>query len=470
MNQAAPVVDLSVRYDPTRNAKQVEFHTAPETSKLYGGALGGGKTAAIINESIQLLLDYPGNFGLLMRKTWPSFRDTTLPQLEKFLDRGLVADWNHSNKTILLINGSKLRYGGVGPGSDDWQSFMGGEYGFIALDQAEEFSETEFRMLSSRLRLNLPGIHYYFLLTCNPDPGWLKERFIEKNLPDHRFVPALPTDNLANLPKDYIDKLRDILDENQIKALLEGDWEAVGAPDNVYAYLKVKAALGRKAQPGLPVEIGVDVARSGDDETDIVLREGLRVSVWSQGRGHDTMRTTGEIWRCVSERVVPTWGLRLPKLRIKVDADGLGAGVVDRLREQRREKEELYTAFILEKADPKEDEEARKAGYRFRIEIVEIHGSGKSSEPVKYKNLRAEIHWSLRELLDDIALPDDRELLSQLIAIKYKVNSAGQIEILHKDQIKEKLGRSPDLAEAILYALVDIKPIGPVPNIRSLFS
>ena len=98
MHRSELTVDLSQRYNPRRNDKQVEFHSAPETYKLFGGAMGGGKTAALINEGIQLNLDYPGNFGLLMRKTWPSFRDTVLPQLEKFLDKNLVANWNQSEK------------------------------------------------------------------------------------------------------------------------------------------------------------------------------------------------------------------------------------------------------------------------------------------------------------------------------------------------------------------------------------
>ena len=80
---------------------------------------------------------------------------------------------------------------------------------------------------------------------------------------------------MANLPADYLDKMQGILDENQRRALLKGDWEAVGAPDNVFNYLKVKAAMDRREDPGLPVEIGVDVARSGEDETDILLREEL---------------------------------------------------------------------------------------------------------------------------------------------------------------------------------------------------
>ncbi len=174
-------VDLSQRYDPRTNKKQLLFHKAPETYKLYGGSMGGGKTGALINEGIQLNLDYAGNFGLLMRKTWPSFRDTVLPQLEKFMALQLVADWNHSNKMIVMINGSRVRYGGTGDKPNDWEKFMSGEYGWIALDQAEQFTELEFRMLATRLRLRLPGIRYFFLLSCNPNVGWIKELFIEKN-------------------------------------------------------------------------------------------------------------------------------------------------------------------------------------------------------------------------------------------------------------------------------------------------
>jgi phage terminase large subunit len=459
MMQAQTItVDLTERYDPRTNVRQMEFHRAPETYKLYGGAMFGGKTAALINDGIQLSFEYPGNFGLLMRKTWPSFRDTALPQLEKFLDDRLVKEWNHSNKQIVLINGSKIRYGGIGDGPDDWKSFMGGEYGWIALDQAEEFSETEFQMLSTRLRLRLPNIKYHFLLSCNPDPGWIKRRFLEKPEPDYIFIPALPSDNAKNLPPGYIDRMNEMLGENQRRALMQGDWEAVGAPDNVYAYAKVKAAMARTAERALPVQIGVDVARSGDDQSVIYLCEGMKLTLHNKAQGHDLMQTTGEVWRCITERVIPFWGIKLAKIRIKVDADGLGAGVVDRLREQRTEKEGEFTQLIFSKLSEAEKATAIKAGYKFKIYIEEIHGAAKASEPSRFKNLRAEIHWGLREMMDNIALPDDRELLSQLMAIKYKINSAGQIEILAKDEIKEKLGRSPDDAEAVIYTLA--KPTG----------
>ncbi len=451
-------VDLSRCYDPRTNKKQMEFHSAVEEYKLFGGAMGGGKTAALINEGQQLSLDYPGNFGLLIRKTWPSFCDTVLPQAEKFIDTRLVADWNHSSKYITYKNGSRIRYGGLGDKPDDWEKWMSGEYGWIAIDQAEQFTELEFEMLATRLRLRLPGILYFFLLSCNPNVGWIKERFIERNLEDHIFIPSLPTDNAANLPEDYIARMRKILTPQRQKALLEGDWSAIGEPDNVYAYATVQKAMKQRKEATLPVDIGADIARSGDDQSVIVLREGLRVRIHSKAQGHDTMRTTGEIWKCCQDTVIPRWKDLLDKISIKVDADGIGGGVVDRLKEQRRDKEELYTAMILKMVSNERREELVKAEYRFRIKIVEVHGSGKSKDPVHFKNQRAEIHWGLRELLEDLDLPNDREVSSQLMALKHKTNSAGQIVIIPKEEIKQKLGRSPDDAEAIIYALADIKP------------
>lgn len=452
-------VDLSKQYDPRTNKKQMLFHEAPETYKLFGGAMGGGKTGALINEGNQLNLDYPGNFGLLIRKTWPSFRDTVLPQVEKFIDLRLVADWNRSEKYIVYKNLSRIRYGGLGDKPDDWEKWMSGEYGWIAIDQAEQFTELEFQMLATRLRLNIPDILYFFLLSCNPNVGWIKEIFIERAPEDYIFIPSLPTDNLANLPQGYIKRMKNILTPKQQKALLDGNWDAVGDPDNVYNYAGVQEAMRRSVKGSLPVDIGVDVARGGDDESVIILREGLRVRIHNRAQGHDTMRTTGEIWRCCQDKVIPKWKDQLDRISIKVDADGVGGGVVDRLKEQRREKEELYTAMILKLVSPERKEELVKAEYRLRIKVIEIHGSGKPKDPVHFKNLRAEIHWGLRELLEELDLPNDREVSSQMMALKHKTNSAGQIVIIPKDEIKQKLGRSPDLAEGIIYALADIKPV-----------
>jgi hypothetical protein len=426
------IVDLSAVYDPQRNEKQMLFHRASEIYKLFGGGMGGGKTAALINEGNQLNLDYPGNFGLLMRKTWPSFRDTMMPQLEKFIDGGLIQDWNHSEKLITYRNKSRIRYGGIGDAPDDWQRFMSGEYGWIALDQAEEFTEQEFLMLATRLRLNLPGLKPSLLLSCNPTQGWIKKRFLEQKLHDHVFIESLPEDNLQNLPADYIPRMKGILPAKLQGVYLAGDWSAVGEPDDVYPYLEIKAAQRRVVEPGLPVEMGVDVARHGDDESTILLQEGLRVTLYSRARGHDTMRTTGLLWKCLDDLVVPRWKGRLQEVRIKIDADGLGGGVVDRALELAAEKSEHYG---------------------FQIKVVEIHGSARARDPVRFENLRAELHWGLKEMLQYLSIPDESDLATQLLAIKYKINSAGRIVIVPKEEIKKKLKFSPDVAEGVIYCV-----------------
>ena len=431
--QTQTVVDLSAVYDPRRNKKQMVFHTAIETYKLFGGAMGGGKTAALINEGQQLNLDYKGNVGLLLRKTFPSFRLTVLPQMKRFIDNKLIVNWNQSSKEIIYKNGSILWYGSFGDNPDDWQKFMSGEYGWIAIDQAEEFAENDFKMLATRLRLNVPNISYHFLLSCNPNPGWIKERFIEREIKDHVFIPSLPQDNIDNLPKDYIPKMEALLDDNQRKALLHGDWSAIDEPDCPYDNESIRQAQKREIPASLPISIGCDVARGGLNETVICYKEGNKVSLYSQAQGHDTMRTAGNIWQCVIE-LIEKWKDKIADIKIRVDADGLGAGVVDRLNEEQETKEKEL---------------------KIKIEIIEIHGSAKSSDSVKYKNLRADLHWQLREQLTGLDLPDERELTSQLMGIKYFVNSAGQIQIVAKEKIKEKLGRSPDVAEAVIYTVTD---------------
>jgi hypothetical protein len=79
------------------------------------------------------------------------------------------------------------------------------------------------------------------------------------------------------------------------------------------------------------------------------------------------------------------------------------------------------------------------------------------SGKLKMRNKRAEMYWRFRDALDpnggdDIALPPDTELLADLCSAKYEVSSAG-VKVEEKDKIKERIGRSPDIGEAVMMAL-----------------
>ncbi|HEX8421164.1 MAG TPA: terminase [Sphingomonas sp.] len=98
------------------------------------------------------------------------------------------------------------------------------------------------------------------------------------------------------------------------------------------------------------------------------------------------------------------------------------------------------------------------------VHTVPINGAAKSlgtdaSGLLPFFNLRAELHWRLREALDPknpnpIALPDDQELLADLAAPTWWLGTRG-IQVESKDDIKERLKRSPDKGDAVIYALVD---------------
>jgi phage terminase large subunit len=87
-------------------------------------------------------------------------------------------------------------------------------------------------------------------------------------------------------------------------------------------------------------------------------------------------------------------------------------------------------------------------------EVNEFHGGGKSSDPDRFRNLKAEIYWGFRERLVEgtVDLPDDLELKAQLTSCTYRVTSSGQLEITPKDEMKKKGIKSPDRAEAMIYA------------------
>lgn len=167
---------------------------------------------------------------------------------------------------------------------------------------------------------------------------------------------------------------------------------------------------------------GVDPARFGDDRTAKVSRRHRRTEKIEQWRGLNTMQTVG--------RIKAEWdecALDDRPSAIVVDVIGVGAGVVDRLRE-------------LDFGD---------------TEIVAINVSESPAIKARFHRLRDEMFWRGREWFEGLNVQcDDRTIGSELGDILFGYTSAGQIKVESKDQIKERLGRSPDVGEAFLLSLM----------------
>jgi hypothetical protein len=189
--------------------------------------------------------------------------------------------------------------------------------------------------------------------------------------------------------------------------------------DTVIPLGLVQGAVGRDivVAPSTPIVWGLDVARFGKNASVLVKRKGKQVAKGiQQWRGLDLMQLVGavhnEFLMCPSfDRPV----------EINVDALGLGAGVVDRLRE-------------------------------LGLPVRGINVSELPAMKDRYRNLRAELWYLCREWLEpmDATLPEDDELISQLTAVRYKYASNGKLQIESKDDMEKRGIESPDLADALM--------------------
>lgn len=187
----------------------------------------------------------------------------------------------------------------------------------------------------------------------------------------------------------------------------------------------IDRAVEADIAPSEPIELGVDVARYGQDESVFIVRRGSVAKVHEVTSQTHTMRTAGN---CIKNK--RETGATL----IKVDADGLGAGVYDRLNEL---------------GEP----------------VMEMMSGKRASDPERFSNKRAEWWWGLRERFEsgDISIERDDELISQLSNIKYKVNSRGQLQIETKDEMRKRGLASPDRADALMLAFAKEEEFKPTP-------
>ena len=173
----------------------------------------------------------------------------------------------------------------------------------------------------------------------------------------------------------------------------------------------VDAAMKRQPykDESAPIVIGVDPARFGADATVIAVRQGRDILKLIRHRGDDTMTVVGHVIDVIEE-FKPTL--------VNIDEGGLGAGVVDRLKEQ-------------------------------RYKIRGVNFGNKSKNPIMYGNNRAEIWGEMRDWLKSASIPNDRFLKSDLISPKMKPDSRGTIYLESKKDMKARGLASPDAADAI---------------------
>ena len=265
-------MEVKSNYIPTPTQKTA--HEATERYKLFGGAMGGGKSKWLCEEIKELSMQYPGNRGVICRYHLSDFKNSTLKTLLECIPESIIVNHNKADKTITLANGSEIIYMGLSE-EESVSKLKSMEIGWFGIDEASEVPKTQFLLFQSRLRRKLTdGSHppFYGLLASNPDDCWLKDYFLlGEGGSDCIFIPSLPRDN-PYLPGDYEQQLRKTYPEDWVKRFLEGSWDDLTGGDKVLKNEWVRAAVNREIKIEDKPTVSCDVARFGDDE--IVIQFG----------------------------------------------------------------------------------------------------------------------------------------------------------------------------------------------------
>lgn len=215
------------------NPKQKEFCQARSRYVAYGGARGGGKTHVLRVKAYGGALTYPGIRILIIRREYPELEQNIILPMRKMIPAE-IASYNGSMRMMFFVNGSIIKFGHFGNG--DELEYQGQEYDWIFMEEATQFTESQFRTLGACLRgaTKIPRRMY---LTCNPGGVghmWVKRLFIDREYndgekgEDYTFIHATVDDNpqLLSASPEYVQML-DLLPEDIRRAHRYGDWDAL---------------------------------------------------------------------------------------------------------------------------------------------------------------------------------------------------------------------------------------------------
>jgi hypothetical protein len=222
--------------------KQAMFHTTTADEKVYGGAAGGGKTAALAAEAITICLEYPGIPVDCFRRTIPELKSTFYVEIMKML--GAYIDAGHctyrgQDREFLFTSGSKIRLNYCDNDADVYK-YQGREMPIIIVDELTQFPQAWIEYLKTRNRTANESWPVLFLAGTNPGGighGYVKQKYIDVCQPNtvysdpitgitQVFVPAKLTDHVSEaFQKSYGRQLNAISDPNLRAALRDGDWD-----------------------------------------------------------------------------------------------------------------------------------------------------------------------------------------------------------------------------------------------------
>jgi len=466
---------------------QTEAYLSLADILFYGGAAGGGKTDLLLGVALN-----EHQRACIWRRESPQLQGITDRMNEIRPD---ARDHFHSQKGIWTFPGGPQIELGSCPHVGNETRYQGRPHDLKGFDEICHFTEGQFRFLIGWLRSTTPGQRKRVVCTGNPPTRpeerwvidfwgpWLKkdhpnpakpgelryfytdpetgrdtehpdgvpffhEESGEVVLPLSRTFISSEIDDNPFLARSGYRSVLQGLPEPLRSQLLKGNFYA-GLQDHerqVIPTAWVQAAMDRwkpRDDKGQMTAVGVDPNRGGADKLGLSRRHGS----WFD----EILTYSGaEVPDGPAAASIVVQHLR-GACPINVDVIGYGSSCVD-----------FLTGLGLN--------------------VNAMNGSAGSSlvdktGRLKFYNLRTKWYWELREMLDPantepVALPPDSALLAELCAPRYTVKTSGSgsgltatIQVESKDELLKpsRLGRSPDMADALVYASADMENWGTYP-------
>jgi hypothetical protein len=407
---------------------------------VYGGGAGGGKSWLGCSWLMNMCLAYPHTRWFMAREVLKDLKRSTVKTFMKVAKLyGLEKQfrYNSHNGEINFNNGSQILLIELAykPSDPLYQDLGSTEYtgGFIEEGGEIHFDAYE-ALKNSRIGRQYNDKYNIFptiLVTCNPTKNWLYHLFYKPFMngtidEDCMFIPSLIGDNC------FIDSqakagLMGFKNEAQKQRLLYGNWDYEDEPEQIIKYEWLEKCFLARDYINTQKFMGVDVARYGNDKSVIAKIEGNTLYSVEQWEKIDTV-TFADIVKTeiIAEKIMSE--------NVGVDVVGVGAGTVDALKKKGYNVFEIVSGAVAEDCD-------ETGGHQFN-------------------NLRSQMWWALRERIKRgdfcIDMPINSELAQQIIkdltATKYEIVRDKQIKAESKSNIRNRLGRSPDTGDAVVYA------------------
>lgn len=454
-------------WEPIPDSPQRAAYESEADELFYGGAAGGGKT--------DLLLGLAGTRhtrSIIFRRIFPSARGIIERSREIYnrsADNRSKDSYNESLHIWRLSDGRQIEIAAM-QYEKDKEKHRGNPHDFYAFDEITEFTESQFRFVMAWNRTTKAGQRCRVVVTGNPpatpEGEWVKKywgAWIDPKHPNpakfgelrwyvrvgdndielegdwagktysadgemlqprsRTFIPARLADNPHLRDTGYLAIIQG-LPEPLRSQMLYGDF-GKATQDDAYQVIPtawVEAAMTRVNPPADKITaLGVDVARGGSDKTVIATMRGFVIDSLMRIAGKDT--PTGP---AVVQHIINAQPGDAP---VGIDVIGVGASAYD-------------SAVSMCSARA--------------VNFAEGTDATDKSGKLRFRNVRAAAWWAMREALDpstgaNITLPDDPELKSDLCAPRWSL-SGGRVVIEEKEEIKKRIGRSPDAGDAVVIA------------------